>query len=58
MSDRMLTALMAFASAISLALSVNASNTSYHEKSQTLNLPPLPKATKGISGALELAHAM
>ena len=48
MSDRMLTALMAFASAISLALSVNASNTSYHEKSHTLNLPPLPKATKGI----------
>ena len=48
MGDRMLIALMAFASAISLALWVNASNTSYHEESQTLNLPPPPKTTKGI----------
>ena len=48
MGDRMLIALIAFASAISLALSVNASNSTYQEESQTLNLPPLPKATKGI----------
>jgi len=48
MRDRILIALMTFVSAISLALSVNASNTAYHEKSQTLNIPPLPNAIKGI----------
>jgi len=48
MRDRMLIALMSFVSAISLALSVNASNTTDHGKSQMLNISPLPNAMKGI----------
>ena len=48
MLDRITIGLLAFASAMTLALSVSSSELEQNKKSQTFNISPTPNATKGI----------
>ena len=48
MLDRITIAMLAFAGALTLALSVSPSEINAYDEPQTLNIPPLPKTAKGI----------
>ncbi len=48
MLDRITIALMAFAGALTLALSVSPSGINAYDEPQTLNIPPLPKTAERI----------
>ena len=48
MLDKIKIGLLAFASAMTLALSVSSSELEQNKKSQTFNISPMPNAMKGI----------
>ena len=48
MLERVTIGLLAFASAMTLALSINSSELQQNKKSQTFNISPTPNAMKGI----------